>query len=46
MTSLDIRILEWPFERIVVAHGQAFEKGGREELARGDSRVLDPRRGA
>jgi hypothetical protein len=35
------RILEWPFERVVVAHGQVKEKGGRDELARGYSWVLD-----
>lgn len=29
------RILEWPFERVVVAHGDVCEKGGREELIRG-----------
>ncbi len=34
------RILEWPFERVVVAHGQVSEKGGREELARGYAWVL------
>ena len=34
------RILEWPFERVVVAHGQVSEKGGREELGRGYSWVL------
>ena len=33
-------ILEWPFERVVVAHGRVSEKGGREELARGYSWVL------
>jgi len=35
------RILEWPFERVVVAHGQVKERGGRDELARGYSWVLD-----
>jgi len=25
----------WPFERVVVAHGDVSERGGREELARG-----------
>jgi hypothetical protein len=39
------RILEWPFERIVVAHGQVSETGGREELVRGYSWVLAGRRG-
>ncbi len=29
------RILEWPFERVVVAHGAVSERGGREELERG-----------
>ena len=31
------RILEWPFERIVVAHGEISEEGGRDELIRGYS---------
>jgi hypothetical protein len=35
------RILEWPFNRVVVAHGEVSEKGGREELVRGYSWVLD-----
>jgi len=34
------RILEWPFDRVVVAHGEVCEKGGREELVRGYSWVL------
>ena len=34
------RILEWPFERVVVAHGEVSEHGGREELVRGYSWVL------
>ena len=34
------RILEWPFERVVVAHGDVSENGGREELVRGYSWVL------
>lgn len=34
------RILEWPFERVVVAHGEVCEKGGREELVRGYAWVL------
>jgi hypothetical protein len=34
------RILDWPFERVVVAHGAVSESGGREELARGYSWVL------
>jgi hypothetical protein len=29
------RILEWPFERVVVAHGEVSEDSGREELIRG-----------
>lgn len=35
------RILEWPFDRVVVAHGEVSEKGGREELIRGYSWILD-----
>jgi Domain of unknown function (DUF4336) len=35
------RIVEWPFERVVVAHGQVSETGGREELVRGYSWVLE-----
>ncbi len=34
------RILEWPFDRVVVAHGEVPEKGGREELVRGYSWLL------
>ncbi len=34
------RILEWPFDRVVVAHGEVSEKGGREELVRGYSWLL------
>jgi len=34
------RILEWPFERVVVAHGEVSEQGGREQLVRGYSWVL------
>lgn len=34
------RILEWPFERVVVAHGDVSEMGGREELIRGYSWLL------
>jgi hypothetical protein len=34
------RIFEWPFERVVVAHGQVSETGGREELARGYAWLL------
>lgn len=36
-----MRILEWPFERVVVAHGQVSESGGREQLVRGYSWLLD-----
>jgi len=35
------RILEWPFERVVIAHGEVSETGGREELVRGYSWLLD-----
>jgi hypothetical protein len=38
------RVLEWPFERVVVAHGEVLERSGRAELARGFSWVLGPRR--
>jgi hypothetical protein len=38
-----LRILEWPFDRIVVAHGEVSESGGREELIRGYSWVLGER---
>lgn len=34
------RILEWPFERVVVAHGEISETGGREEFLRGYSWLL------
>jgi hypothetical protein len=34
------RILEWPFERVVVAHGAICERDARGELARGYSWVL------
>jgi hypothetical protein len=34
------QILEWPFERVVVAHGDVSEAGGRAELIRGYSWVL------
>ena len=40
------RVLEWPFERVVIAHGQVSETGGREELARGYSWVLGGGRAA
>ena len=29
------RVLTWPFERVVVAHGDVLETGGREALTRG-----------
>jgi hypothetical protein len=29
------RLLEWPFERIIVSHGDVSESGGRDELVRG-----------
>ena len=34
------RVLEWPFDRVVVAHGEVSEAGGREQLVRGYSWVL------
>lgn len=34
------RILEWPFERVVVAHGAVSETGGRDELVRGYAFIL------
>jgi hypothetical protein len=34
------RILEWPFERVVVAHGAISETNGRDELVRGYSWIL------
>lgn len=34
------RILEWPFERVVVSHGDVSEHGGREELTRAYQWVL------
>ena len=34
------RILAWPFDRVVVAHGEVSEEGGREELTRGYRWVL------
>lgn len=33
-------ILDWPFERVVVAHGEVSETGGREELVQGYSWLL------
>jgi hypothetical protein len=35
------RILDWPFERVIVAHGTVVESGGRRELALGYSWILD-----
>lgn len=35
------RILEWPFERVVVSHGEVSETGGREELIRGYAWLLE-----
>ena len=37
------RILEWPFERVVVAHGEPCETSCKDELARGYSWVLGDR---
>ncbi len=34
------RVLEWPFERVIVAHGTVLEAGGQRELARGYSWLL------
>jgi len=34
------RVLQWPFERVVVAHGSVKEHGGRDELVRGYAWVL------
>jgi Domain of unknown function (DUF4336) len=34
------QILAWPFERVVVAHGEISERGGREALMRGYAWVL------
>lgn len=34
------RILDWPFDRVIVAHGTVLETGGRRELARGYSWLL------
>lgn len=36
------QILEWPFERVVVAHGEVLEAGGRAALARGFDWLLAP----
>ncbi|MGB3292734.1 MAG: hypothetical protein WBB01_07110, partial [Phormidesmis sp.] len=29
------RILEWDFERVIMAHGSIIEKGGKQKLKRG-----------
>jgi len=34
-------ILEWPFDRVVVAHGELSAEGGRAELTRGYQWILD-----
>ncbi len=34
------RILAWPFERVIVAHGEVCEHGGREQLVQGYSGFL------
>jgi len=34
------RILEWPFERVIVSHGNVLETGGRQELASGYAWLL------
>jgi len=39
------QVLAWPFERVVVAHGEVSETGGRESLVDGYSWVLSPARG-
>lgn len=36
------RILEWPFERVVVAHGEVLESGGREALRQAYSWSVTP----
>jgi hypothetical protein len=35
-----VRILGWDFDRIVVAHGDVLERGGREALRQGYSWLL------
>ena len=40
------RILEWPFDRVVVAHGEVSEEGGREEFISGYRWVLSGERSA
>lgn len=34
------RVLAWPFERVIVAHGEVLEEGGREGLLRSYSWLL------
>ena len=38
-TSIE-RVLSWPFERVIVAHGDVKETGGRQELEHGYSWLL------
>lgn len=35
------RVLEWPFARVIVAHGDICETGGREELTRSYTWILN-----
>ena len=35
------RVLSWPFERVIVAHGSVLERGGREALTAAYSWLLD-----
>ena len=35
------RVMDWPFERIIVAHGSVSESGGRESLRKGYAWALD-----
>jgi hypothetical protein len=35
------RVLQWPFERVVVAHGEVSEKNGRHDLERGYAWILE-----
>lgn len=39
-TALE-RILEWPFDRVLVTHGMVVETGGREKLREGYAWLLD-----
>ena len=34
------RILDWPFERVIVAHGEVLEMHGRDALARSCAWIL------